>query len=254
MTGDAGYDRVLFGGLLFAALTVVGAAFVKTPYGRFADKAWGPSLPIRTGWLVMEAPALPVFWGTLGVLPHLASPLAIASGGIWTVHYLNRALFFPLSMRARPDGQMAVMVAALGSGVAMVHAWLYATWLGQLAPDVSWARVAHPAFVIGAALWALGFALLLSSEATLRRLRPPGDHSYHIPRGGGFRWVSSPHYLGEILAWIGLLVATGAPGGLFVLFVTLGNLVPRAEATHAWYKARFPDYPPERRALVPYIW
>jgi 3-oxo-5-alpha-steroid 4-dehydrogenase 1 len=254
LTGDAAYDRTLIGGLLFALFTVIGSSLVKTPYGRFASTTWGPSLPIRQGWLVMEAPALPAFWGTLGVSPHLASPLAIAGGVIWTIHYLNRALYFPLTMRARPDGRMAVLVAGMGSAVATVHAWLYASWLGRLAPDVTWASLATPGFVLGAATWALGFALITSSEAILRNLRPPGDTRYHIPQGGGFRWVSSPHYLGEILAWLGLMVATGAPGGLFVLCVTLGNLVPRAAATHAWYKATFADYPASRRALLPFVW
>jgi hypothetical protein len=36
--------------------------------------------------------------------------------------------------------------------------------------------------------------------------------------------------------------------------ITLANLVPRAIATHRWYRATFEDYPPERRALVPFVW
>jgi hypothetical protein len=34
----------------------------------------------------------------------------------------------------------------------------------------------------------------------------------------------------------------------------MANLVPRAIATHAWYRKKFADYPPERRILVPFIW
>ncbi len=32
---------------------------------------------------------------------------------------------------------------------------------------------------------------------------------------------------------------------------TAANLVPRAIAHHRWYRQRFPDYPPERKALIP---
>jgi hypothetical protein len=32
---------------------------------------------------------------------------------------------------------------------------------------------------------------------------------------------------------------------------TAANLVPRALSHHRWYQANFPDYPHERRALLP---
>ncbi len=35
--------------------------------------------------------------------------------------------------------------------------------------------------------------------------------------------------------------------------LTAATLVPRALAHHEWYRERFADYPPERRALVPFL-
>ena len=35
--------------------------------------------------------------------------------------------------------------------------------------------------------------------------------------------------------------------------ISLGNLVPRAFATQRWYRERFPEYPRERKALIPYL-
>jgi len=29
--------------------------------------------------------------------------------------------------------------------------------------------------------------------------------------------------------------------------------VPRAIATHRWYRKEFPDYPPHRRAILPFV-
>ena len=111
-----------------------------------------------------------------------------------------------------------------------------------------------PRFGAGLATYAVGQTLVLHSEAVLRGLRAGDDSGYHIPQGGGFRWVSSPHYLGEIGCFTGLMIASWNPGGLFVWAITLANLIPRAAATHRWYHQHFPDYPQQRRALVPFVW
>jgi hypothetical protein len=60
---------------------------------------------------------------------------------------------------------------------------------------------------------------------------------YHIPKGGLFEYVSCPHYLGEIIEWIGFYIASGGTIATmsFVLW-TCSNLIPRALATHEWYK------------------
>jgi hypothetical protein len=34
---------------------------------------------------------------------------------------------------------------------------------------------------------------------------------------------------------------------------TFANLVPRAIDHHRWYKRRFDDYPPDRKAVFPYF-
>jgi len=105
----------------------------------------------------------------------------------------------------------------------------------------------------GAALFLTGFVINLHSDRILRHLRAPGETEYRIPRGGLFRLVSSPHYLGEILEWTGwaLLVWTPA-GGAFLAF-TLANLLPRGLAAHRWYREKFPGYPRERRAVIPFL-
>jgi 3-oxo-5-alpha-steroid 4-dehydrogenase 1 len=47
---------------------------------------------------------------------------------------------------------------------------------------------------------------------------------------------------------------TWSPGGLFILGISLANLVPRAIATHRWYREKFPDYPKDRKILIPFVW
>jgi 3-oxo-5-alpha-steroid 4-dehydrogenase 1 len=34
----------------------------------------------------------------------------------------------------------------------------------------------------------------------------------------------------------------------------MANLIPRAISTHRWYHEKFPDYPADRRVLIPGVW
>ena len=61
------------------------------------------------------------------------------------------------------------------------------------------------------------------------------------------------HWLWLLLLWIGFAVATWSLGAVFVLAVTAGNLIPRAFQLHRWYLEKFPDYPKDRKALIPFV-
>ena len=97
-----------------------------------------------------------------------------------------------------------------------------------------------------------GMALNKASDRQLAHLRVQGK-GYQIPFGLGYRWVSCPNYLGEIIQWTGWAVATWSLAGWIFAIWTMANLVPRAIAHHRWYRETFADYPPTRRALIPYL-
>lgn len=126
---------------------------------------------------------------------------------------------------------------------------------------------------VGIALFFFGFAANQHADYVLRHLRDPrpnddkarkdGSESerggaavsrrYHIPYGGLFRFTSAANYTGEILEWAGFaLAAWSVPATAFLLFTML-NLVPRACSYHRWYKATFPNYPTNRRAVIPFL-
>ena len=44
-----------------------------------------------------------------------------------------------------------------------------------------------------------------------------------------------------------------ATAGLAFAVYTAANLAPRAFSHHSWYKERFADYPPTRKALIPFV-
>ena len=169
---------------------------------------------------------------------------------MWQIHYLNRTFIYPF--RARTQGKRTpILIALMGATSNIAVGYLNGWWLFSVGPvlDESW--LSDPRFLVGAALFFGGMALNVASDNTLLRLRSGRDTGYHIPQGGAFRWVSCPNYLGEIIEWCGWAIASWSPAGLAFAVWSIANLTPRALASHRWYLARFEDYPPERRALIP---
>jgi hypothetical protein len=251
MTWRALYEAVLPVWFALAGAVFVALLFVPAPYGRYAGKTSGGTLSARAGWLLLEAPAVVLF-----TLVWLASPARTASASLfflilWLSHYMDRALLYPLripaSARRMPHG-----VVALGVVFNVVNASLNAGWLFALSGGYPDTWLGDPRFLAGVALFAAGWLVNRAADAELARLRASGG--YAIPRGPLYRWISCPNYLGEIAIWCGWALATwSAPGLAFALW-TVANLAPRARRHHLWYRARFPDYPRERRALLPGIW
>ena len=95
-------------------------------------------------------------------------------------------------------------------------------------------------------------ALNKAADRQLALLGRNGE-GYQVPRGGLYRWVSCPNYLGEIIQWTGWAIAAWSLAGWIFAIWTFANLAPRAIAHHRWYRQTFEDYPPERRALIPYL-
>ncbi|HKD99132.1 MAG TPA: 3-oxo-5-alpha-steroid 4-dehydrogenase, partial [Micromonosporaceae bacterium] len=79
-----GSFRVLVGlEFALAVATFVGLRFVRAPYGRYASKRWGPTVPARLGWLVMESPAVLVFAAVYAFGPHRAEVAPLVLLVIW---------------------------------------------------------------------------------------------------------------------------------------------------------------------------
>ncbi|MHA1685516.1 MAG: 3-oxo-5-alpha-steroid 4-dehydrogenase, partial [Candidatus Heimdallarchaeaceae archaeon] len=108
-------------------------------------------------------------------------------------------------------------------------------------------------FILGMVLFFGGMLINRHSDFLLRNLRAPGETDYKIPYGGFFNLVSAPNYLGEIIQWFGWALATWSLAGLVFAVWTTANLLPRAIASHRWYKQRFSNYPSTRKAIIPFL-
>lgn len=259
-TGDATYDTLLGGALAFAVFVFVVSWFLPSPYGRFASTRFGISVDSRLGWFLMELPATLSFFYFFSRGPHRAETVPLVFMCMWAIHYSNRGFFFPMSMRvAKGDkGSFSALVIVTGWGVTSLHGYFHAAYFTRFG-HYSTAWLTDPRFVIGLIVYYSCLVMNIRSDATIRNLRTreeiaAGTKVYRIPQGGLFRWVTSPSYLTELGAWAGFALCTWSLAGLFIFVVSAGNLVPRAIATHRWYRERFPDYPTDRKALIPFVW
>ena len=75
--------------------------FVDAPYGGTYSASWGPSMPAKWGWLIMESPAVLAILGVFFTSPVLELPTT--KGGVlrlilllmWETHYVYRAWVYP---------------------------------------------------------------------------------------------------------------------------------------------------------------
>ena len=238
--------------IALAAVTCLCLLRVTAPFGRhYTGGGWGPHIPNRIGWVVMELPATALFALIYfnGEASRQLAPLVFLA--MWQAHYLHRTFVFPFRTRT---GGKTIPVAVVGAGFAfnVVNAYINARFVSSIGEyHTDW--LTDPRFLAGLAIFAAGMALNIRSDNILLRLRGAENSGYAIPRGGAYRYVSCPNYLGEIIEWAGWALATWSLAGFAFFLYTAANLAPRALSHHKWYRARFPDYPPNRKALIPGI-
>jgi 3-oxo-5-alpha-steroid 4-dehydrogenase 1 len=251
MTESQLYPLVLWGIFIAGAVSLVVLLWVSAPYGRHARDGWGPTVPHSVGWVIMELPGVVVFGGVYALGDHRLELIPLLFLVLWQIHYLNRTIVFPLRTQGRTK-RMPLLVVLLAIGFNVANGYVNARWvshLGHYGPG--WAT--HPAFAIGLSLFVIGAVINNHSDHILFNLRRPGETGYKIPRGGMYRLVSAPNYLGELIQWTGWAVFTWSAAGAAFAFFTAANLVPRALTHHRWYRETFDDYPTGRRAILPFL-
>ena len=187
---------------------------------------------------------------------------AIVPLSLWAIHYIRRfteVLFVHKYTRRMPCGE------SIG---ASIYYWGFGFWIGYSAN-----------FYLGyysPALWILipGIILFIVGEVgncavhvTQRRMRVSRNRNpllgspqqRILPTGPLFRFVSCPNYTFEIVSWIGYALAVFTlPTALF-LVASIITLVIYAYKKHKGYKEIFNGkdgnelYPPNRKALIPFI-
>lgn len=226
---------------------------ITAPYGRHTSRNWGKMIANEWGWFIMELPAL-VMCPLLFLLGNgEKSALSWFFVGLWVLHYGNRTLIFPFRLKTKGK-EMPLFIMFSAICFNLVNGFICGYFFGFLSPNYTDAWLTDPRFIVGVFLFFGGVFINWQSDGILLNLRKPGETGYKIPKGGFFKYVSCPNHFGEILEWVGFGIMTWALPTVSFAVWTIANLVPRAVAHHQWYLHTFPDYPKERKAVIPWIW
>lgn len=247
------YQLALWAWLGLGAVAFAASLRLRAPYGRHARGGWGPELDNRLAWFLMEVPVLAVFHAFFWTAGGPKTLPVLVFAGAFSFHYGYRALIYPWRLRtARKRMPWAVagmaMLFNLGNGYFLGHGLGAPTPYFGDAPGADWPSANA---WIGGLLFLAGWAVNFTADGHLIGLRRPGETGYRIPTHPLFRRVSCPNHAGEMVEWIGFAVLTAHPAAAVFAAWTILNVLPRSLAHHRWYRERFPDYPPQRKALVP---
>ncbi len=224
---------------------------VTAPYGRHTSSKWGPLISNRLGWLIMELPVMIVIgvW-MIPVWKNISLPVWVMIG-LFYLHYINRTFIFPFRLHTRGKKMPLLIVGSgiffnLFSGFSLGYYFShFATYPGNWFTDIR--------FIAGTLLFFVGLGINWQSDNILIGLRKPGETHYVIPVKGLFRYISCPNLFGEMLEWLGFALLCWNLPALGFFIWTAANLVPRALSHHQWYRKKFPEYPANRKAIIPYI-
>tara|TARA_B110000263_G_scaffold150714_1_gene130791 strand:+ start:260 stop:991 length:732 start_codon:yes stop_codon:yes gene_type:complete len=218
----------------------------KAPYGKHSTKKWGKTIDNKTGWFLMELPALVTCPSIYFIVVEEIS-LSIGFVFIWITHYFNRTIIYPLRIKTKGK-KIPIAIVASAFFFNLINGFLN----GYFISLINFGSLSFTYIISGLLIFIIGFYVNVSSDNKLIKLRT-NQKDYVIPKGGLFNYVSCPNFLGEIIEWLGFATMTLNLGSISFLIWTICNLIPRSKAHHKWYKENFEKYPTTRKAVIPYL-
>ncbi|NMC40947.1 MAG: hypothetical protein GYA43_07225 [Bacteroidales bacterium] len=224
--------------------------YIQAPYGKFFRKGWGPSIRSDWAWMLMELPS-PVLMTLFFFTAEEKSLVKWLFLLFWLSHYLYRTFIYSV-IQGGKEKPYPMLVAGMAFIFNIMNGFVNGYGVFRMnVYSADWLYTSQ--FITGLALFLTGFYINKQADLLFRQMRKSSPREYIIPRGWLFNYVSSPHYFGEIIQWSGWALMTFSLPGLAFAVFTFGNLFPRAIASHEWYRRNFPEYPADRKAVIPFI-
>ncbi|KAK4772510.1 hypothetical protein SAY86_014285 [Trapa natans] len=207
-------------------------------------------LPSRTGMLICYTPAFLAGVASFWLFPASAGLRSLLVRSTLTLHFLKRVL--EVIFVHKYSGYMATNASCMISfsyfltTVTSIYAHYLSLDLPKPAIDLT---------IPGLGLFTVGIAGNFYHHLMLSRLRAdqPGDDTYKVPSGGLFGLVVCPHYLLEILGFIGISLVSQTVYSFASALTMATYLGGRSYATRRWYLSKFEDFPRHVKALVPFV-
>ena len=249
------YNWFLIVMAVIAIFVFIALQFFEAGYGYLFDRRYGPPVPNKVGWVLMESPvfiAMCILWAMSDRMWD-AVPLTLFA--MFQLHYFQRSFIFPLLMRG--NSKMPLGIVLMGMTFNTLNALMQGGWIFYIAPEGYYADwFSQPWIYIGTTLFFAGMFINWQSDYIIRHLRKEGDTRHYIPKGGMFRYVSSANYFGELLEWTGFAVASLSWAGLVFVWWTFANLAPRSFSLYKRYEKEFGEEftSLKRKRIIPFIY
>lgn len=249
------YTYLLYAMPPLAVIVFAALFFIKAGYGIFRTKAWGPSLPNKAGWILMESPAFIMMLVIWLQSENRMNPALFTFFCLFEIHYFQRSFIFPFLMKGH--SRMPFSIIAMGVIFNTINGFLIGESLFHLAPIGKYTPewFTTPTFIIGFIIFCTGMGINLHSDHVIRTLRPKGDTKHYLPQKGMYHYITSGNYFGELVEWTGFAILTQSTAAWIFVIWTFANLAPRAYSINQQYRKEFGnDAVGKRKCLIPYIY
>ena len=210
-------------------------------YSKFSK---GTGVSARMAMIILYV--LPIIVATAAAWSYLrnASIIQLVVYGVVTLHFAKRVL--ESLFLHKYSGTMAIptliFITFFYSFVAGMISYLNAQSISTMD---AWFYLGMTIFLVGESGNFYHHKLL----ADLRKNR----EGYHIPQGGFFEHAACPHYFFELVSWLGILFLSRHLFAFMALIAFTAYLTERSIKTRQWYQENFPEYPLERKCIVPFV-
>jgi hypothetical protein len=231
---------------------------VSIPMGKFFEGKkenkywclWLPPVPFSIAWAFFESPSwiIPCFlWPRVAVNMPVTNHILLV---LYMCQVVYLSMIYPFS-RVNPRPMPFGVILITWSGELLNSYMNIVTVMVSREYEISW--LWDPRFIIGLIIFVVGFYINTDSDRRLTNLRKPGETDFKIPHGGMFEYVSAANYFGDIIKMFGWCVISWSFPSFSILCVFLSTIFPRGLQYHQWYLKKFPDYPKDRKAVIPFI-
>ncbi|XP_015876334.3 uncharacterized protein LOC107413003 [Ziziphus jujuba] len=204
-------------------------------------------LPSRLGMLFLYLPAFIAALISWLLFPHEIIRTLLLSSTL-TLHFFKR-VFEVLFVHKYSggivlDSVIQISLAYFLSTASLMYAQHLTKGLEEPEIDLKYA---------GVVLFLVGIIGNFYHHYILSQLRANGEKEYKIPKGGLFGFVICPHYLFEIIGFIGFSFISQTLHALSITTGIIFYLMGRSYATRRWYISKFEVFPKNVKALIPYV-
>ncbi|XP_062025253.1 uncharacterized protein LOC133741346 [Rosa rugosa] len=214
----------------------------------------------RRGMQITYTPAFLASLTSLVFFPRYGDIRYLLFSSCLTIHFLKRLL--EVQFVHKYSGGMALDTAIFIclSYFTSTATMIYAQHLNITQGPEPQIDLKYP----GILLFLLGISGNFYHHYLLSRMRSSSSSSpsnsksndvmdYKIPRGGLFELVVCPHYLFEIIGFVGFSFISQTLYAFAFAVGTAFYLTGRSYATRRWYLSKFKHFPQNVKALIPYL-